>query len=245
MTTAAIRNSHRGGRPLCAVVLCGLLALGSRAAVPQEGSAEAKIVALGDSITKGVREGVRPDETFTALLQARLKARGSAATVVNAGVGGERTDQALARLESVVLSQRPTIVILMYGTNDSYIDIDARTSRIDIDTYSRNLRALIDRLRERGITPIVMTPPRWADDASPNGLGENPNVRLEAYVRMSRDVARSARVTLVDHYAAWSDAARQGTNLRSWTTDGCHPNPEGHRRMADLLTPTVLRLVTP
>jgi acyl-CoA thioesterase-1 len=204
-----------------------------------------KIVTMGDSITKGVRKGVKADETFSALLQARLKERGSTAEVVNAGVENERTDQALARLESAVLSRRPSIVVIMYGTDDSYVARDARASQIDLDTFSRNLRALVDRLRERNVTPVLMTPPRWADDVDPNGRGEHPNFRLEAYVRICRDVARSARVTLVDNYADWSDAARRGTNIRDWTTDGRHPNPEGHRRIAALLQPVVSRLVTP
>src|SRR5688572_8863113 len=72
-----------------------------------EGSRPVKIVLLGDSITKGVRHGVGSEETFGSVLAVRLKGRGSAAEVVNLGVGGERTDQALARLEREVLSLRP------------------------------------------------------------------------------------------------------------------------------------------
>src|SRR6185437_765682 len=81
-----------------------------------------RIVTLGDSITKGVRGGVKADETFSARLQAMLREKGVAVEVINAGIGGERTDQALRRLEKDVIARKPNLVTIMYGTNDSYVD---------------------------------------------------------------------------------------------------------------------------
>ena len=73
----------------------------------ERGSRVVRIVALGDSITKGMRDGVRPDETFASLAERALKADGIDAEVVNLGIGGERTDQALKRLDTVgALRQR-------------------------------------------------------------------------------------------------------------------------------------------
>lgn len=199
----------------------------------------ARIVTLGDSITKGVRPGVKPGETFSSLLAEKLKAKGTVAEVVNTGIGGERTDQALARLERDVLSQHPRVVTVMYGTNDSYVDIGKQKSRITVDEYRANLVSLVKLLREHAAEPVLMTPPRWADDASPNGLGENPNVRLEPYVDACRAVAREQKVRLVDHYDHWTRAARKGVVLREWTTDGCHPNPRGHEELATEMLPVV------
>ena len=59
------------------------------------------MVTLGDSITKGERAGVRPEDTFAAIAERELKAKGMDVRVVNLGVGGERTDQALRRLDAV------------------------------------------------------------------------------------------------------------------------------------------------
>jgi acyl-CoA thioesterase-1 len=240
-TSVARKRGHAGSvRRWRTFAVCGVLMLAAGARTPRSAGADGTVVTLGDSITKGVRPGVRADETFAALLAARLKEQGVAAEVVNVGVGGERTDQALARLDRAVLSRRPGVVTVMYGTNDSYVDRGASASRIDVAAYRKNLESLVARLRAGGAEPVLMTPPRWADGASPDGLGENPNVRLEPYVRACRDVARAGRVPLVDHFADWSAAARQGTDLRAWTTDGCHPNPEGHRRMAERILPVVL-----
>ncbi|HEY8502929.1 MAG TPA: GDSL-type esterase/lipase family protein, partial [Gemmataceae bacterium] len=210
------------------------------AAPPEADSPPVKIITLGDSITKGVRPGVKPEETFAALLEAGLRAKGVAAEVVNVGVGGERTDQAVKRLERDVLSERPRLVTVMYGTNDSYVDRGKTESRLSPGAYRANLVKLVAELRRHGVTPVLMTEPRWAADARPNGAGENPNVRLEKFVALCRDVAREQKVPLVDHFARWSDAEKEGVNLRDWTTDGCHPNPRGHREIAETMLPVVL-----
>ncbi len=187
------------------------------------------IVSLGDSITQGVRSGVTDKQTFAAIL-----GREHNQVVVDVGIGGERTDQALKRLSDAVIAKRPHFVLVMYGTNDSYIDQGKQASRITLEAYRNNLTTIIDRLLLAGIEPVLMTPPRWAADAPKNGVGENPNVSLERFVTACREVATEEDVPLVDHFAHWTSAETHGTNLQKWTTDGCHPNPAGHAEIAKL-----------
>lgn len=201
--------------------------------------AEAEIVMLGDSITKGVRPGVKPEETFAALTQSRLGELGWKVRVTNVGIGGERTDQALARLDRDVLARHPRLVTIMYGTNDSYVDPGKDASRITRDAYRANLLELVDRLRKAGVQPILMTEPRWGAAARANGRGEHPNLRLEAYLDACRDVARETKTPVVDHYAHWLMHEQRGQDLGAWTTDHCHPNPAGHQTMAELMLPIV------
>lgn len=196
------------------------------------------IVALGDSITKGVRPGVQAAETFAALLQTQLKSDRSAVRVVNVGIGGERTDQALQRLPKV-LARRPRFVLLMYGTNDSYVDRDKKDSRLSAQQYGENLEKLLTQIRQAGCQPILMTPPRWGDRARRNGAGEHPNVRLEKYVQVCREVAQRTKTPLVDHFAHWSKQAEAGVDIGAWTTDQCHPNPRGHRELANVILPVL------
>jgi acyl-CoA thioesterase-1 len=195
-------------------------------------NAPVRIITLGDSITKGVRPGVTADETFSARLQATLREQGIAAEVTNVGIGGERTDQALLRLEKDVIARRPQIVTIMYGTNDSYVDRGASASRLSEHEYHDNLVQLVERLRRAGIQPVLMTEPRWSQSAAANGAGEHPNVRLTKYVELCRDVARQLGVPLVDHFADWTDQEKAGRDLNAWTTDTCHPNPAGHEQLA-------------
>ncbi len=222
--------------------VCGLLtlALSARADEPR-----LRLVALGDSITKGVRSGVTREQTFAAQVQQTLRQNGLAVEVINAGIGGERTDQALQRLDRDVIAKQPQWVTLMYGTNDSYVDKGKSESRIAIADYEKNLRLLVTRLREKNILPVLMTEPRNGEQVARNGLGEDPNLRLGLFMERCRKVAQELKVPLVDHFAHWAAVQQRKVKLQDWTTDGCHPNPAGHaemaHRMVQLLLPMAQR----
>lgn len=199
-----------------------------------------RIITLGDSITKGVRSGVTAEQTFPSLLQKHLRAQGIDATVTNVGIGGERTDMALKRLEKDVLSQKPHLVTVMYGTNDSYVDKGKTESRIPADVYESGLTEIVNQLKSAGITPVLMTEPCWAEGAKPNGLGEDPNVRLAPYMERCRQVAKEQNTLLADHYGHWTAEAKRKVKLMPWTTDGCHPSPMGHEQVATRLLQVIL-----
>lgn len=204
-----------------------------------------RIVTLGDSITKGVRSGVRPEETFSALLQEALQKEGLSIQVDNLGIGGERTDQALKRLERSVVGVGARLVTVMYGTNDSWVDAGKTESRLAEEAYEANLRELIKRLAAAKIQPVLMTEPMFSELNRKNGLGEDPNLRLSRYMERCRTVAREMQVPLVDHFNHWAGAQKAGQKLQDWTTDGCHPNPEGHAEMARTILKRLLPLLRP
>lgn len=198
---------------------------------------EIRIVTLGDSITKGVRPGVTGAETFAALLQRHAREAGYEAEVLNVGVGGERTDQALERLDRDVLAKSPGIVTVMYGANDSYVDPGKIAPRLTPAQFRENLERIVDRLQAAGARVVLMTEPRWGAKPSPNGLGEHPNVRLEQFMILVREVASAKKVAIVDHFEDWTRREKAGLDLATVTTDLLHPNPAGHRLLADALWP--------
>ena len=65
----------------------------------------------------------------------------------------------------------------------------------------------------------------------------------EKYVRVCRAVAHETKTPLVDHYERWSRRLSEGGDPGDWTTDQCHPNPRGHREIADALLPVVLEVL--
>lgn len=271
MLNSAIRKVCHSFRHVCSplLVLWGcLVATADDSQVVHAQNRPLTIVTLGDSITKGVRSGVTAEQTFAALVEKSLLQQGITARVVNMGIGGERTDQALKRLDQVVkvpnVPHQPTttqtpatedssavphiqpdIVTVMYGTNDSYVDQGKTTSRLTVEEYRANLQTIVVELLRRGIVPVLMTEPRWSEKAATNGLGENPNVRLEPFVIACRETAAQWRVPLIDHFAAWTKAGNTGTDLHAWTTDGCHPNPPGHQVMAELMLPVLQQAAGP
>ena len=193
------------------------------------------ILMLGDSITKGVRQGVAEDETFSAVVERELRGDGYAVEVIREGIGGERTDQALERLERDVIARDPDIVTVMYGTNDAYVDRGKDGPRLPAAAYEKNLREIVTRLKTAGIGVVLMTEPPLArhlryEDEPYRSHGEN--FMTIPFMDAVRRTAVLTGVPLVDNYQAFAQAALDGGDVAALMTDGMHPNPEGHRLIA-------------
>lgn len=214
----------------------------SNAEQQEEDSPAVRIIVLGDSITKGVRTGVTADQIYAHLVEQEWTGNDQAVEVLNEGIGGERTDQSLKRLQKSVIARKPDIVTVMYGTNDSYVDLGKTNSRLTVEQYQTNLTTIVRQLQEADIQVVLMTEPRWGSKAR-NGIGESPNVQLAKFVQACRDVAKETQVPLVDHYAIWKQAEEEGANLSEWTTDECHPNPAGHEQLAQGMLPVLRPIV--
>jgi len=197
-----------------------------------------KLVTLGDSITKGERKGVEKHETFSALIGKNLEETGIKAEVINVGIGGERTDQAVKRLVSDVIALEPHCVTIMYGTNDAFIDSGKTEPRLPIKDYEKNLRHIILRLRQEGIQPILMTEPplgRFHRHNEEPYKTKGGNFLMVPYMEACRNVADIMDVPLVDNFRHWTEQQLLGQDIDKWMTDGCHPNPAGHRIIAETI----------
>ena len=95
-------------------------------------SADSRVVFLGDSVTRAVRPGVTPDQTFCTLFEKGFRASGVPVESINAGVGGNTTADALARFEPDVLARKPDFVVIMFGLNDSWIDEGKTRTRLTV-----------------------------------------------------------------------------------------------------------------
>jgi lysophospholipase L1-like esterase len=127
-----------------------------------------RIVALGDSTTARATDWA-PEirEVYADCLPRRLQPFGIEAHVDNAGIGDTTTRDALERLDRDVRSRRPDIVIVQFGINDSWIDVDlgSTTPRLTRAEFRSNLRAIIRVLQTDGARVVLMTPNpmRWSD----------------------------------------------------------------------------------
>ncbi|HSI64094.1 MAG TPA: GDSL-type esterase/lipase family protein, partial [Candidatus Saccharimonadia bacterium] len=148
--------------------LCGLL-ISSVLADSLSAQETIRIITLGDSITKAVRPGVTAEQSFAVIVQKQLRAQGLNVEVQNVGIGGERTDQALLRLDKAVILQKPHFATIMYGTNDGWVDQGKTESRLPLDKYEANLRELIARMRAASIQPVLMTEPMFGEKNAKNG----------------------------------------------------------------------------
>lgn len=91
------------------------------------------ILALGDSLTAGY--GLKRDESFPAQLEQLLSGAGKRATVLNGGVSGNTTGQALARLPRLLGAQdaKLDLAIVALGANDMIRGVPADTMRANLD----------------------------------------------------------------------------------------------------------------
>jgi lysophospholipase L1-like esterase len=207
------------------------------------GSAEAAaIVAFGDSITDGARSTPDTNNSWPALLAARLGANPATANigVVNEGIGGNRlfTDavglagvSALARFDRDVLSH-PGVKWLMVleGINDIGT-LGAATpppTPITSEALIWVLRQIIDRAHAHGIKVIgcTLTPYEGAGYARENG--EVIRETVNRWIRTS-----GAFDAVVDFDAATRDP-NHPKRLRPEFDPGdhLHPNDAGYTAMA-------------
>jgi len=225
-----------------AVVSTGLLVLsvsGCKNLQKPNAQQTIKILTFGDSITRGVREGVKETQTFTYYLGVFLSKNSFHVEMIKKGISGETTSGALNRIEHDVIRVKPDYVTIMYGTNDAFIDNYANETghvpRISIERYKKNLQAMVQKLKANHIKPILMTPiPMgrfWGSDVGvykQKGI----NFKLIEYVEAVRDTAQKENIPLVDHFNEWLKWKKRGKDIDTWMTDGIHPNPKGNRFIA-------------
>jgi len=132
-------------RVLCLVLLaCGPAAAARAADAP---AAAPTILVLGDSLSAGY--GIRVEQGWVALLQARLRAKGYGHRVVNASSSGETTGGALARLPRALATHRPAIVIVELGGNDGL-------RGLPIADIRRNFEAIIRSSQQAGARILLV-----------------------------------------------------------------------------------------
>lgn len=125
-----------------AVVLVGALACRGSWDITNERPSGSTVIALGDSLTAGYRvaEGEGWPEKLSAIVGR---------PILNRGVSGNTTADALARLEADVLSQDPRIVLVCLGGNDML-------RRMPADAQFDNLRTIVRRIQEKGALVILI-----------------------------------------------------------------------------------------
>ena len=169
----------------------------------------------------------------------------------NEGIGSNRTDQAVSRLNSDVLAKSPEIVIVQYGINDSAHDGGVGTdSRVALDfteqtggdgilgngndhqfasrgNYTDNLTSLVQDMQNEDIEVILMTPNKVVD------YNVVTNARLSLYAQVVRDVALAEGAELFDVWQSYQDYEDDGNSIGDFLLDGVHPNGDGHQLVSD------------
>lgn len=197
----ADRGPFAGQRFFLALIVVFLLAACERAPTLPKLSTHDVIVAFGHSLTQGT--GAASDAAYPAVLSS-LTGR----TVINAGVPGDTTNSALARLPHVLAEHKPRLVLLCLGGNDMLRKYPEAATE-------NNLRLLVQTIRASDADVMLIGVPE------PRLFGGAPDF----YARVAEDMALPLEADI------FNDVLRDN-RLKS---DPIHANAAGYRVVAERL----------
>jgi acyl-CoA thioesterase-1 len=182
-------------------------------------AAEKRLMVLGDSLTAGY--GLPSAQAFPVRLEAALRAKGVAVTVINAGVSGDTTAGGLARLDWS-LADKPTHVIVELGANDMLRGLDPAQAR-------RNLDQILTRLRAEKL-PVLL-----AGMLASRTLGAAYRSEFDGiYPALAQQHGAALYPFFLDGVAT-DPALNQ--------SDGLHPNARGVDVIVERILPSVMTLL--
>lgn len=191
-----------------------------------------RVVLIGDSITDCDRRGAHAPlgDGYVRLVASLSAGRYPDRRIafLNRGISGDTVRHLAARWEADVLAERPDWLSVSIGVNDVWRQLDHGGPGVLVDEYAATYRELLESTRARlpGCGFILMTPGILSEDLAAEG-----NRMLRPYVEVVERLAGDLNAFCVPVRAAFERALADGRG-RNWTTDGVHPNADGHALMA-------------
>lgn len=186
---------------------------------PQAKADPVRIVAFGDSLTAGL--GLGAQDAFPSKLAAALRSKGYEVSVANAGVSGDTTSAALARLDWSVPAGTEA-VILEFGANDAFRGVSPTL-------VSKNLDEIIQRLKARNVEVLL------AGMYAPRNLGAD---YYSAFDAIFPALAKKHGLILVPFFL---QNVAGVANLNQ--PDGLHPTSAGIDEMVKMVLPSAEALI--
>ncbi len=203
--------------PLLGLLLAGALRAQNNSA-PAAAPAEKKtIVFLGDSLSAGT--GVQPQQAFPALVGDKVRERGLPFEVVNAGVGGDTTAGGLRRLDWL-LQRKVDVLVLELGGNDGL-------RGLPVSNIKKNLQAMVDKAKAKYPDVKIVV----AGMQMPPNVGANYE---EEFRQAFFDVAKENDAMMIPFLLEGVGGSREYNQ-----PDLIHPNPLGHKIVADVVWKTI------
>lgn len=167
--------------------------------------AGSKVLAVGDSLT--APHGVKPGEDWPTLL-----AQKTGWIVINAGVSGDTSAGALARLPGLLDEHQPQLVLVSLGGNDMLRKVPSAQT-------VANLGSILDLAKAGGVKAVLLATPK----PSIAGAVFNSLSPADFYA----DVAKDRKVPLI------KDALPEVLSDTALKSDQLHPNAAGHALLSE------------
>lgn len=174
-----------------------------------------KIVLFGDSITEGGANA------WADQVARRL---GDGHDVINKGIGGNNTRDALARIDEDVVALRPDVVAVEFGINDAW----QTDSGIFAEEFEENYGEIVSRLMAGGVGRVLLVVNHECVSDEQVSEGMTLFQRNRRNNEIIRRVATREGLEIVD-----LEALFVGEGLL--TEDGVHLSDAGEVRYAEIL----------
>lgn len=183
----------------------------AHAAIRPEKGASKNILFFGTSLTAGL--GVDPEQAFPAVIQQKIDSIKQPYKVINAGLSGETSADGKNRIDWL-LRQPVDIFVLELGANDGLRGIPVK------ETIA-NLQAVIDKVKKKYPRAKLIL----AGMQMPPSMGEKYTIPFKGLFPALAKKNKMALIPFLLNHVGGIPALIQ--------QDGLHPNPAGHRILAD------------
>ena len=189
-------------------------------AVPARADGAGKVVlVVGDSLS--AEYGLKRGTGWVALLDARVKLKRLAATIVNASISGDTTSGGRSRLPALLKQHRPDIVVIELGGNDALRGLPLDMTRANLAEMARAAKATGAKVLVVG----MQVPPNYGRKYGDDFAG------------LFAAVARAENAGLVPFLLKGVADGAQAESL--FQADRIHPKEAAHPLMLDNVWPVL------
>ena len=183
----------------------------ARLGLPKPG--EQRVVFYGNSIT----------EAWAKYFPSQFPGK----PYVGRGISGQTTPQMLVRFRQDVVELKPSVVVILAGTND----IAGNTGPSTLEMIEGNIASMVEIAQANHIAVVLSSVLPVFDYPWKRGL--EPAGKIVALNAWLKSYAATHNIVYVDYHSAMADE-RQGLPLK-YSADGVHPNEAGYLVMAPLV----------
>lgn len=174
---------------------------------------ERRVVFMGNSITDGWSNA--SPEFFAGK------------PYINRGISGQTTPQMLIRFRADVINLKPSVVVILAGTND----IAGNTGLSTLEMIQNNIVSMVQLAKINHIKVVLCSVLPVLDYPWKPGL--EPADKVIALNKLLKATAKNEGVIYVDYYSSMVN--EQKGMKEAYSEDGVHPNLAGYKVMEPLV----------
>lgn len=210
------------------------------------------VAILGDSITDGVGSTPNKNNSWVSLLTKFANQQdGIGLAVANQGIAGNRVlhdtfgPRGIKRIDQEILTLPGlTHLVLFEGINDILIsdlpknafDPEVHTDPVTVKQIIEGYISIIEKSKKRGLAVIGCTLLPYGQSGFYTEGGEQKREELNHWIRTS-----GAFDNVIDFDKILQDPKDPKRILPRYSTDGLHPNEEGHKKMAESISISIFK----